>query len=400
MSVSGAPRIHANFLPKFDNQAESARLTRDPRCLAANTLAVSKKHSGHLVMCPPFYSKNGSANRYSRMGELLLRAHFNAAFPGRGGERFAAWWAHAEEYGLCYSFECVVPRVLGDHGATPRAAYMVLTVVSHVGGGGTFLSPAQLLVLATAWRLPVNEVTYVPWTAAPAVEESLHASRWTSSDADATAYLSNAGALQQSFLPHGETQGPVLEGFVLMALDISIADLAPLLARYEEAVAPAREAALKEALRLGAACHAREGWLTGQLDAGSGAPEARRIDGMSGAASWDAGCAGDSREPLCALFTTLKRCYSHRVALKAYEYKGSLQLQIDVSDDQVFFGWGVHRAVGGCAPLYRGMVVQFDGQVPPPLSAAAFSAARCRRRLTLPSSNWSRDATRSFFIAP
>ena len=399
MLVTGAPRIHANFLPKFDNQAESARLTRDPATAGARCLAVTKKHSGHLVMCPPFYSKNGCANRYSRAGELLLRAHFNAVFPGRGGERFDAWWAHAEAHGLCYSFECIVPRVLGDHGATPRAAYMVLTVVSHVGSGGTFLSPAQLLVLATAWRLPVNEVTYVPWTAAAAVEEALHSSRWTATDADATAYLASAGALQQGFLPHGETQGNVLEGFVLMALDVSIADLQPLIARYEAAVAKARPAALREALRLGAACHAREAWLTEQLDAGSGAPEARRIEGMNGAACWDVGggssggvsggggsgggCSGggsggdgcsDQSEPLRRLFRTLRASYAHRVALKAYEYKGSLQLQIDVSDDQIFFGWGIHQAVSGCAPLYRGMVVQFDGRELPPVSEALRSA--------------------------
>ena len=79
------------------------------------------------------------------MGEVLLRAHFGAVFPGRGAEAFAAWWQHAEAHGLCYSLECVVPRILGDHGATPTAAYMVLTIISHVSGGGTFLSPAQLL---------------------------------------------------------------------------------------------------------------------------------------------------------------------------------------------------------------------------------------------------------------
>ena len=133
MSVLGAPRVRTHFLPKFDNQSEGTRLTRDPTCREARCLAVSKKHSGHLVMCPPFYSKNGSANRYSRMGALLLRAHFAAAFPGAGDERFAAWWAHAEAHGLCYSFECVVPRLLGDHGATPKAAYMVLTCIAHTG---------------------------------------------------------------------------------------------------------------------------------------------------------------------------------------------------------------------------------------------------------------------------
>lgn len=63
------------FLPKFDNQDEGAMLTSDPACaVEARCLAVTKKHSGHLVMAPPFYSKNGCANRFSRMGELLRRA--------------------------------------------------------------------------------------------------------------------------------------------------------------------------------------------------------------------------------------------------------------------------------------------------------------------------------------
>ena len=366
------------FLPKFDNQAEETRLTGDATCLAeAKCLAVTKKHSGHLVMAPPFYSKNGCANRYSRMGELLLRTHFGAAFPGRGDEAFQAWWAHAEEHGLCYSFECVVPRILGDHGATPAAAYMVLTVVSHAGGGGTFLSPAQLLVLATAWRLPVNEVTFVPWSAAAPVEEALHAARWTLTDADASALLRECdahGAMRQSFLSHGETQGEVLEGFVLMALDASIDELAPLLTAYEAAVAPARDAALTQALNLGLACKSRAAWLTAKLDAPSGAPEPRRIEGLPATTCWDLACAGDGRERFCALFRTLRELYAHRVVLKPYDYNGVLQLQVDIGDDQIFFGWPLHALVGGVAPLYRGMVVQLDGRAPPPIEAALTSA--------------------------
>merc|ERR1719316_2564716 len=142
------------------------------------------------------------------MGELLLRTHFEASFPGRGTKCFSAWWAHAEFHGLCYSFECVVPRILGDHGATPTAAYMVLTIISHVSGGGTFLSPAQLLKLATAWRLPVNEITFMPWANAPPVEDALHAARWTMTDADASALLArcceNGSGMHQHFLTHGD----------------------------------------------------------------------------------------------------------------------------------------------------------------------------------------------------
>jgi hypothetical protein len=79
-------RITTHFLPKFDNEdtASAKRLTsRAPT--GACCLVVSKKHSGHLVMAPPFYSKNGVANRFSRMGALLLREHFDAVWGDAGG---------------------------------------------------------------------------------------------------------------------------------------------------------------------------------------------------------------------------------------------------------------------------------------------------------------------------
>ena len=47
-----------------------------------------------------------------------------------------------------------------------------------------------------------------------------------------------------------------------------------------------------------------------------------------------------------------------------YEYRGSLQIQIDISDDQIFFGWPLHALVGGAAPLYRGMVLQVTADHP------------------------------------
>ena len=170
------PRLFAHFLPKFDNEGAESRLAHHPDAQAhANCLAVTKKHSGHLVMCPPFYSKNGSGNSYSRIGELLLRRHFAAVWPEAPGA-FDEWWAHAAAHGLCYSFECVVPRVLGDHGATPHAAYMVLTTVSHTASAG-FLSPAEVLRLGALWRLPLNEAWFFPWSSAPSVEDALHAAR-------------------------------------------------------------------------------------------------------------------------------------------------------------------------------------------------------------------------------
>ena len=341
-------RCSAHFLPKFDNAGDEARLAGDASLAgAARCLAVSKKHSGHLVMCPPFYSKNGCGNAHSRMGEVLLRAHFRAAWE-RGEAQFDAWWAHSEANGLCYCFECVVPRLLGDHGATPRAAYMVLTCVSHTAGGGGFLSPAQLLSLGAAWRLPLNEVWYVPWRLAHVVEDALHERRWTLADDEVDALMAEATGggggggggetARQLFLSHGETQGPVLEGFVLMALDISVAEIAPLVSAYEASVSAAREPVLGAYVSLGRACAAREPWLLTALETPSAREPVKLAMGAD--AAWRYGVSGADM-PLSALFTTLKQLYSHRVRLKAYEYTAShavapcLQLQIEVGDDQV-----------------------------------------------------------------
>lgn len=54
------------------------------------------------------------------------------------------------------------------------------------------------------------------------------------------------------------------------------------------------------------------------------------------------------------MFRTLRAAYSHRVRLKTYEYRGRLQMQLDVGDDQIFFSWKLHMGTGGCAPLFRG----------------------------------------------
>ena len=360
------PRLFAHFLPKFDNEGAESRLAHHPDAQAhANCLAVTKKHSGHLVMCPPFYSKNGSGNSYSRIGELLLRRHFAAVWPEVPGA-FDEWWAHAAAHGLCYSFECVVPRVLGDHGATPHAAYMVLTTVSHTASAG-FLSPAEVLRLGALWRLPLNEAWFVPWEAAGAVEDALHAARWTLRDSEVEALLAStlggaaqggaAAAVHQHFLRHGETQGEVLEGFVLMALDVTVGALWPLLQAYEAAVKPHRAAALAAALASGRECMAREASLLRALEL-PGPREPERQQGPSGAArqeeAWRLACGDEAAEgtgsaeegadgeggggggggggaaALHLLFRTLRTLYSRRVTLKLSVYEGQQQLQAGV----------------------------------------------------------------------
>ncbi len=73
-------------------------------------------------MAPPFYSKNSTGNRFSRLGVIVARDYFCSVWDETSDNpiTFTAWWNDAEKQGLCYSFELVVPRILGDHGATPK----------------------------------------------------------------------------------------------------------------------------------------------------------------------------------------------------------------------------------------------------------------------------------------
>ena len=92
-AVQPRARVTTNFLPKFENargDLEEYRLSRtqaptssskSPSAPAqtgggstaaavpaepVNVLVVSKKHSGSLVMAPPFFAKNSTANKFSR----------------------------------------------------------------------------------------------------------------------------------------------------------------------------------------------------------------------------------------------------------------------------------------------------------------------------------------------
>lgn len=122
VATTSSPRCTTHFLTKFNNQdSEDDRLY--PQVLDDSyCLLVSKKHSGSLLMAPPFYSKNSTGNRFSRLGAIVCRNYFCAVWDEAidNPETFAAWWADSEARGLCYSFELVVPRILGDHGATPK----------------------------------------------------------------------------------------------------------------------------------------------------------------------------------------------------------------------------------------------------------------------------------------
>ena len=417
---------------KFDNQSEDRRLSHgyfsETEAPGAGTgrsriLAVSKKHSGSLLMAPPFYSKNGVANNFSRVGLVVLRTYMESVWgcgaaaeggatepaagkTGEGRRMFEAWWKHAEAHGLCYSFECVVPRLLGDHGATPRAAYVVLTSVA-LTPENRFLSPTEMLALATQWKLPLNETWFFPQAQAPVVEDRLHSHRWTLKDHDVDALLEPflsprgssslgpgappttaaatsaadakaaavsaasptatgaeetgepaVGGIKQAFLTHTETQGPVLEGFVLLALEADLDAVTHLVRAYEAATQPRHGAVLAALLELGQKCLDRDEALQQALLDGScvaGFPEPRRLaiksedlwgplctltdaepgmqdaDSAAGGASalsaevpaadGPADCGAEARIRMVRFFQRLRDSYKPKITLKAYAFR-------------------------------------------------------------------------------
>jgi len=362
-------RTTTHFLPKFDNQNEDQRLAwmihGAASEVASGILYVSKKHSGSLVMAPPFYSKNGTGNIYSRTGAVVLFEYFQAVWPGEGQKKFQEWWADAERMGICYSFECVTPRILGDHAATPRCAYMVLTCAA-VTREDRFMSPSELVQIATKWRLPLNEVWLIPADHADAAEKELHQKRWIMQDADACKVLDKylpKGQEVQRFLSHAETQGQVLEGFVLMALEADAQQLGNLVKEYNQIMRPFHEAALRSAENLGLMfLHPQQGKeFLKKVEALDIAPlnnpevfiEPRR----SNEEMWDFLCACTEPERMQMVFLRLRRLYGHSVRLQTYHYKSRPQVQVHVLKDEVFYGWPFHMADNSTAPLYRGMVV-------------------------------------------
>eukprot|EP00514_Thraustochytrium_sp_LLF1b_P006370 CAMPEP_0184539334 /NCGR_PEP_ID=MMETSP0198_2-20121128/18081_1 /TAXON_ID=1112570 /ORGANISM="Thraustochytrium sp., Strain LLF1b" /LENGTH=1083 /DNA_ID=CAMNT_0026932863 /DNA_START=62 /DNA_END=3313 /DNA_ORIENTATION=+ len=367
-------RATSHFLPKFDNQNEDKRLahvlssTSLPK--GRGILYVSKKHSGSLVMAPPFYSKNATGNSFSRVGAVVLFDYFEAVWPGEGAQRFKEWWADAENAGICYSFECVVPRILGDHGATPRGAYMVLTCAA-LTFEGRFMSPAELLDTATRWRLPLNEVWLFPGDKADKVERELHDRRWTMGDSEATQLLDDLmapGQKAQRFIPHGEVQGGVLEGFVLMALDADLDEMSKLVATYNKTMEPHLERAIEASKKLGATCLQPDlaKALLKQVELRSIAPlnidsaydEPTRMKAkLSADQVWNIVCTKVQSSSLRQLFVHLREVYGHSCSLEPYLYKGQLQVQIHIRDDQVFYGWPLHMLDNSTDALYRGMVV-------------------------------------------
>jgi hypothetical protein len=373
-----------HFLSKFNNQGKDERLSKYfTKSEKQHILSVSKKHSGSLWMGPCPYSKNSTCNRYSRLGLRVLRDYMCAVFgePIDNPITFSAFWSESEKQGLCYSFELVVPRLLGDHGDIPKNAYLVLTTIASTKGIDRFLSPSEVLELAIKWRLPLNQSWYFNADVAPIVEDAIHTNRWTLADSDVDSILSKFGGIYQGFLTHYETQGDVLEGFVLMAIEVTNMDkLVALIARYNDTMAPWHDAAMAAFDAIAIDCIANESALMTDIDMPSGnvkvcdqesgelflAPEPKRIE-MKEDDIWELVLKYGTGS-ICQTFHVLNRSYRNKITLKAYTYvqlsdikspegKEKIQVIVEVHDDEVFYSAPAHHIL-----LFRGMIVQFNGR--------------------------------------
>jgi hypothetical protein len=185
-------RLEAIFYPKFENEnrqvPNSVQQQMKNQCCKEQSgyLEVTLKHSGSLLLWSGgrrYYSKNSLGNKFTAVGEILLRQHFYRAFHNNQSlgstdgdfatdeQMYEKCSAHVQQHRLTLSFE-VVTSVLGDHGARPQRDFLILTAVadrSRVAAMPTeqhatatpppslFYSTVQLLEFAQQFRLPHND---------------------------------------------------------------------------------------------------------------------------------------------------------------------------------------------------------------------------------------------------
>jgi hypothetical protein len=224
-------RLEAIFHPKFENENlndQQMRAKMKERVASGSGyLEVTLKHSGSLLLWSGgqrYYSKNSTSNRFTRVGEILLRQHFVRSFwndretmvlPENIEEQYQQCSQFVEEHRLTLAFE-VVTAVLGDHGAIPKRDFLILTAVAD-RSKERFYSTEELIELAQRFRLPHND----SWVCASAksVDDLFSfydAFRETGLAQDVVKGLSNFSETHVSSLyPHIDFQGEILEGIVI-----------------------------------------------------------------------------------------------------------------------------------------------------------------------------------------
>ena len=223
-------RLEAIFHPKFENENINDRQIRlqikERVRQGRGYLEVTLKHSGSLLLWSGgqrYYSKNSTGNRFTDVGEILLRQHFVRAFwkqeeattPEYLEENYQLCSRFVQEHRLTLAFE-VVTAVLGDHGAVPKRDFLILTAVAD-RSAERFYSTEELIELAQRFRLPHND-SWV-FASAKSVDDLFSFyddARETGLAQDVVEGLSNFSDTQvKSIYPHDDFQGEILEGIVI-----------------------------------------------------------------------------------------------------------------------------------------------------------------------------------------
>ena len=231
-------RLEAIFHPKFDNEGDKKiRMAMQEKVQQGDGyLEVSLKHSGSLLLWSGgqrYYSKNSMDNKFTHVGEILLRQHFIRAFwndqddskDTEGDTNMKLDWQAEAHYHECsdfvesqrltLAFE-VVTAVLGDHGDKPKRDFLILTAVAD-RTREQFYSTAQVVALAQRFRLPHNDFwQFTSPKSTKALFEFYDHCRETSLASFVEHTLTKAAETRvRSLYPHTEFQGDILEGIVI-----------------------------------------------------------------------------------------------------------------------------------------------------------------------------------------
>jgi len=356
----------ATFLPKFDNVS-------DNKMISSRTTFhdISIKYSGSCFMVSGYdestgivfaNSKNAYGNKFTRVSLFLIAKQFELFFPDNPSA-FEFFLSYLRRHRITVSFETVVPKVLGAHGATPKRSFLVMTNVSAPSLADPSrrinLDCAQRLQFAARWRLPIPESIFCDSIdfLTPEMRSSMTSSRFQA----LTSILGTENSIIASFAPHSLMQGEVQEGVVIQSFMASIdivkreaeiynATMAPFLPTYLDATVISEQILLESA----------------GLEAGG--VEILRSDGSNFplkeaqpyvlSDEYEKAFI-DSTPMLQLLFKT----YRSKLVLRSYlvsetEVRIHVMTQIEVTEDNVFYMFS-----GIVAPSYtlpRGLVFEIE----------------------------------------
>lgn len=347
----------------------------------ANLIRISIKHSGSLILfggqkggmvfC---HSKNSSCNDFTRVFMILLKDYFDRVWPN-DPSKFLELCDYLYKNIICLSFEMVVKDRLGQHGAAPNAAYFVLTAISapcaeSAGCKRVFLSPIDITIFATRWRLPVNTEWWLPVRDKALVSQISQLfenwrwmATWSKVDSVISEFAEKNGGVKLQFLSHGLTQGEVLEGLVcqqLCIVDDKIAEYRAKVQEYNEIMRPFRTEVLNSALAMNLYVCSKD--IEDALQQPCGGTTVA-IDCKEMSLREPVPRKDLEQEEIWVLliqydtaYERLRLVYGQFVTLRGFTYNDRLSVIVEIRNDDVFKFFPMH---GLGLSLFRGMVLDF-----------------------------------------